>query len=491
MTPAVRVLALWLTPALWLEMPALILDGGPDGLWIGLALFLAPLVALGVPAPAEPERAESEASFSVMALFLVVGVLLWANLVLAGDVAAWLGAARWQGVAVTAAGAWLLTAWRGAWRVVPALLLAALLAVCVPLAELARGAGAGPLGAWERMATRATFRFPAASAWVTSGRGLDLARGQRPLVFDEEHHVTAPAGGALRTRYLDAGRVTEMEWTLSPGQSAALRPGDEIERPARLLLRFEAGKRVPGAPASGVAWAAGSARDWWGRAGLVATLLLGGAVLLGRGAATPISRRGALLLGGALVAVFFWAQGWAIYAALAAPDLFLGGVTAERLTDLRALAHGVEPWGRAFEALLPAAGLASFLASSVMLRERLGAMDRGGGGEIGHDLGLWAAVLGVAGLAGLLPVDPWWLVLLALGIATAALGPATLLRIEDSRAVTAAGLVGLAVFAALAIAAEVRGTPPGPVGAALAYPALAAWPAGAGVLWLVRRAARR
>jgi hypothetical protein len=426
-----------------------------------------------------------------MILFLVVGILFCANMVLAGDVAARLGAPRWQGTVAMAAGAWLLTAWRAAGRAVPSLLLAALLALGLPLGELARGAGAGPLGAWDRIATQTAFRFPATSAWVTAGRSLDLARGPRPLVFDEEHRVTAPAGGLLRTRYLDAGRVTETEWTLSPGQSVTLRSGDQLRRPAPLPLRFEAGKRVPGAPASGMAWASTLAPDWWRRAGLASTLLLGGAALLRGGTATALSRREVLGLGGALIAVFLWAQGWAVYAGLGAPDLFLGGVTAERLTDLGALAHGPESWGRILEAVLLAAGVASFLASSVALRERLGAMDRGGGGEIGHDLGLWAGVLGVAGLAGGWPIDPWWLVLLALGIAAAALGPATLLPTANVRAATAAGVVGLALFAALAAVAHVRGAPAGVAGAALAHPALVAAPAGAAVLWILRRPRRR
>ena len=49
MTDAVRLLALWLTPALWLAMPALILARGSEGLWVGLALTVAPLIALIAP----------------------------------------------------------------------------------------------------------------------------------------------------------------------------------------------------------------------------------------------------------------------------------------------------------------------------------------------------------------------------------------------------------------------------------------------------------
>ena len=52
MISATLFLAVWLTPVLWLEMPALILERGPDGVWIGLALMLAALIALGA-RPAE------------------------------------------------------------------------------------------------------------------------------------------------------------------------------------------------------------------------------------------------------------------------------------------------------------------------------------------------------------------------------------------------------------------------------------------------------
>ncbi|MBI3105832.1 MAG: hypothetical protein HYY95_09725, partial [Candidatus Rokubacteria bacterium] len=40
------LLAVWLTPAVWLTLPALILAGGPDGLWVGFAAVVAPLVAV-------------------------------------------------------------------------------------------------------------------------------------------------------------------------------------------------------------------------------------------------------------------------------------------------------------------------------------------------------------------------------------------------------------------------------------------------------------
>lgn len=495
MTSAVRILAVWLTPAVWLGMSALILDLGPDGLWIGLALVCAPLAALGFGARARealPAAGEREPLFTVVILLLTVGALLWANLVLAGDVAAWLGAPRWRGIVVAATAGWLLAAWRGARRILTALALLALIGASVPLVEAARAVGAGPLRAWDLVASQAAFRFPAASPWVTAGRDLKMARGRAPIVFEEEHRITAPLGGILRARTVDGNRVADIDWELRPGQSVTLRPGDEIERGSPLRLRFEAGKRVPGAPASGVAWAEARSHDWPRRVALFFTLLTGAMAVLSSGVAVRPSRLVVALVGGGLVLGFVWAQTWAVYSVLGAPDLLLGGVTAERLIEPPSLAVAGTAGRRLLQAALLAAALASFLASSVALRERLGALDRTGGGEIGYDLGLWASVFGVAGVASLWPVDPWWLSMLALGGAASALAPATLwpAPAERSAAATTAGLVGLGVFAALVLAAELPGG--GSLGAAaLSYPAVVAVPAGACVLWIARRRARR
>ena len=103
------------------------------------------------------------------------------------------------------------------------------------------------------------------------------------MVFAEEHRVTAPYGGRLRGRSVDGGRVTEREWTLAPGQSVTLRAGDRLEEGTALPLRFEPGKRVPGAPASGPAWSGWPRGDGWPRLGLCVTLVVGGVGLL-RGA---------------------------------------------------------------------------------------------------------------------------------------------------------------------------------------------------------------
>jgi len=208
------------------------------------------------------------------------------------------------------------------------------------------------------------------------------------------------------------------------------------------------------------------------------------------------------LCGACLVATFVWGLGWAIYCALGAPDIFLGGVSIERLLRPPPLASSAAAGRRVLPALLPLAGLLSFLASTVALRERLGALDVTGGGEIGHDLGLWSAILGAAALASLWPADPWLVILWALGIAGSALGPPLLWAPPERGPAVgiAAGLVGLGVFAALALigqwaasgaasgAGAGAGTGDSWPGIILAFPVVAAAPAGALVLWLARRA---
>ena len=487
MTSVARILAVWLTPAALLAVPAALATSAADGLWLGLTLSLVPLMTLGLPGRRRdaPPGGGRGALFPVVTLLLTVGVLLWANIALAGDVAVWLGRPRWQGIAVTAALGWLLTAWRSLRKTAPLLLAIALVAAAVPLLQIAWASGLGPIEAWDRVATQPAFRFPPSSPWVTTGRELGAARGKAPLVFDEVHRLTAPAGGALRARTLDGTRLAEIEWTLSPGQVITLRAGDELSRSPSLRLRFEADKHVPGAPPSGMAWAEDRPRQWLRRLGLLVTLLVGSAALLRAGLVVRLSRDGVGFVAVGLLVALVWAQAWAVYAMLNAPDVLLGGISLERLLELPAPTLFAEPWRRTLQGLLLVAALAAFLASSVALRERLGALDPTGGGEIGRDPGLWAGLFGGAALASLWPVDPWALTLLALGGAGCALGPATLAPPRRAALATTAGVLGLIVFAAAA-AAQIGGASGGLLGAVAAYPALAGAPAGGLLLWLGR-----
>jgi hypothetical protein len=489
MTAAGLLLAAWLTPAVWLSIPTLIVDRGPDGLWVGLALIVVPLVALGV-APSRRDARASEAVFPVVALLFTVGILFWANLSLAGDVSVWVGWPRWYGIVIAAGGACLLAVVPGAGRLATALLLVAALGVSVPLLDLARASGVGPIAAWDRVASRTAFRFPASSPWVTDGRELSATYGRAPIRFDEEHRVTAAAGGRLYAYAVDGVRVGDLEWTLAPGQSVTFRPGDRIQLNSTARLRFESDKRVPGAPTSGMSWASGRTLDWPRSVGLVVTVLFGALALCRTVApvATPRTTVALVACGGLMV--FLWGQGWAVYSLLASPDLFLGSVTAERLLTLPALVG--DPARDHFQTMLLAGGLAAFLASSIALRECLATLDRTGGGEIGRDLGLWTGVIAIAGLGSLWHFDCWALVLLALGIAASSVSPGFFgSRATSPTAVTVAGVVGLVVFLALTVAEQLQGSAAGALGAILAYPAVIAVPSAALVLWVVGALARR
>ena len=94
----------------------------------------------------------------------------------------------------------------------------------------------------------------------------------------------------------------------------------------------------------------------------------------------------------------------------------------------------------------------------------------------------------IAGLASLWQLDCWSLALLALGTAASSVGATALgsSAATPPGVATFAGLVGLAVFVALAVAGQVRGEADGLLGAVQAYPAVAAVPAAAVVLRISR-----
>ncbi|MBI3106853.1 MAG: hypothetical protein HYY95_15010, partial [Candidatus Rokubacteria bacterium] len=205
------ILAVWLTPAVWLTLPALILAGGPDGLWVGLVAVVAPLLALVAGSGRGRPGTGPVPLFHVAALFLVAAALIWANLLVLGDLAGRLGLPRVHGIAIAAASGLVLTAWRGAERGTAALLLVALAGAVGPLLVIALASGIGPVSAWQVVAGRSGFHFPRLSHWVTDGRDLSLARGQTGIVFDEEHRITVSGEGTVRLFSQDGGRGAERE----------------------------------------------------------------------------------------------------------------------------------------------------------------------------------------------------------------------------------------------------------------------------------------
>lgn len=484
--PATSSVSVWITPALLFSVPAELLTRGSEGLWIALLVVVAPLLGLLLVTP--PRDAAPPHPASTFSLALMGFVLLWANLLLVGDVARSLGLSRPTGILVVAGSMFVVTAWAPARRRGLALALPALLALLIPLGVVVERADRLPLAAWSHAASLPAFRFPSESPWVTEGRPVAPRPGTDTLLFEEEHRVTSVAGGPLRILVSDRGRVQIQEWTLAAGQSVTVRPGDRLVVEPGRSLKFEANKRIPGAPASGIRWA-DPPRPLLSTAflsvlGSGLTILGGATALLASERSLPISRAGAAIDGAGYVLALAWALGWATYTAVVAPELFLGGITPEKLFELPALALRGSPWGPSLDALVITGAFFALLTSASALRSRLAP-----GGLEGRDLGFWGGMLGLASLGSFWPLDPWRMLLMAFGLGASTLAPLAWVGIprERPRAISMAVGIGLVVFIALALAGQIL--PARGVWAQmfLSYPALAASPIAAFLLWRARR----
>ena len=85
---------------------------------------------------------------------------------------------RWQGIAVAVIAAWLFAGWRGGARWLGVLWLAGLVGMSATLLELARETGAGPLAAWERVASQSALSLSPRQLLGDDGPGP--RRGRRP-----------------------------------------------------------------------------------------------------------------------------------------------------------------------------------------------------------------------------------------------------------------------------------------------------------------------
>lgn len=453
--------AAWLQPALLTALALRVAAGEADAPWLLLGALVAPLVALLRPV----HRHQPPDPVVGLALALAVALLLAANFLLAADVVALLGGAPWQGVAVAGLLALLLPlSDPGRQLGGPALVLGAA-ALLLSLAALTAHSSLAPWTAWSQGGLRPALRFTEASTWVRDGDRF--ARPAR-LTFAEAQRVTALTAGVYRVVERDAAPPTVREWRLASGETLTLRPGDELSVSAGSRLRFEVGRRVPGAPASGIAWADAPSRG----PGML-TAAVGGLVTLLGGAAAIIPaarRRGLSTAGGPLLllAGVTAATGWGIYTAARAPDLALGGSLSAPLLRLPSLALG--PRAGVPLAAVAATGIVLLLAAAtISLRRRLGAGSR-------PAPALWAAAVGLAAALTAWPLDPWRLLMLGFGLAAAAwtpsaFAPTRLAGLAGSVAgvgvfVILAGLPLLAPGAALSLEALVR------------HPALAALPIG-------------
>jgi hypothetical protein len=435
-----RALAAWTGPALAAAVVAGVAAGAAVAPLLVLAAAVAPLVGLLQPprAPASPHAVTLALTAAVAAL------LLWAHLALLADAAALLGARRWQGVVLAAAPALLVTLLPGAARRRAAACALGGGALLLVLVAVAASMGITPVTAWRQVAQRPAVVFSGRSAWV--GEGERFVR-RATLAFDEAHRVVAVTPGTFRVVEADGARRVVRDWRLAAGDAVSLRPGDTLTAHAGSRLRFEAGKRVPGAAASGPAWA-----DAATRAPLVPALGVLVTLVLGAVALVPAAGRRAAAAPAVAVVFAFGAAAWGVYAALMAPESGLAGSPAEALLSLP---RAVPPTARvlspgALTAALALGLLALFVAAADALRERVAAS----GGRRWPEA--WTTALAAATLGALVAVvDPWTPLAAGLGLAGAALAVPRLAAGEDAgrvlgRPVEALGaLVGGAIFVAL------------------------------------------
>ena len=475
---AARALAAWPGPALVAGVVAAVAAGAPAAPVLVLAFAVTPLLAL-----LQPSRAAAPPSHpaTLVITAAIAALLLWAHLAVLADAAALLGARRWQASVLAAALALLVTLTPGAERRRGGMLAAAGAALLLVLVVVGVAGGVAPWTAWSQAAARPALVFSGHSAWVTEGERF--VRGTT-LAFDEAHRVVAVTPGTFRVVEQDGGRRVVRDWRLAAGDALSLRPGDTLTAAADSRLRFEPGKRVPGAAPSGAAWADAAARVPAARAlGLVATFALGACAVI------PAGARRVGVAPAIALALSLGATSWGVYATLAAPEAGLAGSPAEALLSLpRAVAPARALPPSALAAVVLLGLLMLFVATADALRERL---SRAGGARLPV---IWTAVMAAAALtAAVAVVNPWTLLMAGLGLAGAAIAAPRLGAGNGARRVLGwpleaiGALFGAAVYAGLTLLSARLPAELAPLGTS---PVLAAAPAAWAVARLLRSTRR-
>jgi hypothetical protein len=478
--------AAWASPVILALVATRVVAGAPDAPTIVLAALVAPLVALlgAGDAPARPNLVAAVATAAG------IGLVLGANLIVLGDVGATLGLPRWAAsVAASAVGVLAVAPGASGRRHrLPLLSGAGGLGFLGLVALVAAMAAVSPWSAWRDVASRPALTFGRHDPWVTQGRTL---AAPTTLEFTEAHRVTALAPATFRI--FEPGRFRESH--VRAGESVGMRPGDRLVVDAGTRLRFEAGKRVPGSPASGVAWADPPERgapstvaDALG----VAVTLVGGALALatpaGRLSARGVSAGSALLLLLVLAALCL-----GVYGVHSAAGIGIGAPVVSAVFDIpAAVAPGA---ARGLIVLTACVLLLLFAAAVAALRDVLGAATTDAGEERRADARppiagpLMMLLIVVACAASFWTSDASQTLLIGLGLTASAVAVPSLGG-RSPRARLAGSLVGVVAFAGLAALG-----PRLPAWAAVvaAYPVLAAAPLawGAGKAWEVATASRR
>lgn len=472
-TPApVRALASWVAPALFVSVAMQIFVAAPAAPLVALAAILAPMMAGCVRARA----AGSLPRFLAVGILSAAGTLVaCANFLVATDLARGVGLERWHGLLLAAPIA-LVLAWRGGSRWRQPVLVGSVGLLAIAVVAVAVATGVTPWRAWTRLASRPVVAFDESSVWVTQGRTLSTPTS---VTLTEAQRMTATSIAMWRVVPGDDGDGSALEWRLVPGDSLALRSGDQVLLPAGAGVRFESGRRVPGAPISGVAWAdatASSALDGLlAAAGAVVTLVGGGLTLLASPSASKTSVRShvALLATASVVIV---AVCWGVYAADVGADLALGVPAATAFMRLPSVAVS-GAWGGALEVVTAVAITGLLMTAVTTLADRVA--DAWSIGSTRHASVLRAAVVTAGALVALVPTTAWNALMLGLGLAAAGLGPTLVDAPPPLRLM--ASVTGAVAVVSLALADPWLS----PIAPALsAYPALLAIPLAAGAGWM-------
>ena len=475
--------AVWSSPALWLGLPPLLLADGIRGLWAPIVIaagVAVTLLFLGLP---WNRTGGLTASASTLARTrwpaargchvwlgsleaIVAALFVWAQLAAAREVGATVG---WPRGAIALATALVVVALLfpdlARVRLTGAAAGLALAGVAVPLVVIAVGTTTAWPFVWSAVASRARIAFGEGSRW-TAPAGATVRGPASPLVlrFSDEQRVTFAGRGSVIVVPREGGRI---ERDGVAGDEIALHPGDQLIVPGGFPLRFEAGRRVPNAPDSGPEWMEPPSRST-GLLWLVALAVTGclgtlglptGDVAVGTGRLTP--GRGAALASLVVTCGMLLAVGWSLYAAWLTPEVYVGGVTGAEVYTLASAmpGSGASVWltGIALGGLAlgaAASALAALRGAPTVRRDTIV------GGR--HRVAL-ALVVGAGVLAGVVPLGSGVVLLLALGLAAAALGPAAVLACWSERATpqgTASGAgAGALTFLLLAGAVvSVRGS---------------------------------
>jgi hypothetical protein len=421
-------------------------------------------------------------------------LFLWAQLAAVGEVAHALGGA--PAAAVGAAGLVLAAlTWGGAGgRVAGAAAAAGLLGLALALVVVTAVTTPWWPRVWSEVASRSRRAVSGDGAWTTAGRPVRGTGATAILTFREDHRVTLLGRGRVRVDLWEGG---EARRDVTADTELMLRAGDRLAVPDGFALRFQAGRRIPGAPATGSDWVEplGPRPGGPSLVGLAVTVLLGAVglpvahVAFPTGAARERAGRGAasvVVLGALLVTL------WVLYAIWLTPEIYTAGVAPAEVYELAGhlLTLGSAAGVLRLAALwaLVSLGMAAGLSALASLPRDLARLGP-------PPLPALGVVAVASALAAATPARPWPVLLAAFGLAASVGAPGAVLTCwaerVTARGVTAGATLGLVAFGGLSLVGLTLG-----VGVdrplegswlrwLATWPALAALPANALTAWLV------